>query len=91
MNTSQLIKSVVAQTGLSEKDTTAALTTALDVICQTVATGDAVRLCHFGIFEPRVRSARKGCHPISGEEIEILAVRVPCFSPYKAFKEAVNR
>jgi DNA-binding protein HU-beta len=91
MNISKLVESVAAQTELSKKDTTITLTTALDVIRQAVATGNAVRLSHFGIFEPRVRSARKGNHPISGEKIEIPAARVPCFSPYKAFKEAVNR
>jgi DNA-binding protein HU-beta len=90
MNTSQLIEAVAAQTKLSKEDTTATVTTALDVIRQTVATRDAVRLKYFGIFEPRVRSAREGNHPISGEKIQIPAVRVPCFSPYKAFKEAVK-
>jgi len=91
MNTSKLVESVAAQTGLSEGDTTITITTALNVIRQTVATGDAVRLSPFGIFEPRVRSAREGRHPISGEKIEIPAGRAPCFSPYKAFKEAVNQ
>ena len=90
MNTSQLIETVAAQTRLSREDTAITLTTALDAIRQSVATGDAVKLSHFGIFEPRVRSAREGSHPISGEKIQIPAIRVPCFSPYKAFKEAVK-
>ena len=90
MNTSQLIEAVVAQTELSKEDTAITLSTALDVIRRTVATGDAVRLSHFGIFEPRVRSAREGHHPISGKKIDIPAARVPYFSPYKAFKEAVK-
>jgi DNA-binding protein HU-beta len=91
MNTLKLVETVAAQTGLSKGDTSIAITTALDVIRQTVATGDTVRLSHFGIFEPRVRSAREGRNPISGEKIEIPTARVPCFSPYKAFREAVDK
>ncbi len=90
MNTSKLIESVAAQTGLSKEDTATTLSAALDVIRQAVATGDAVKLYHFGIFEPKVRSARDGYNPNSGKKIKIPAARVPSFSPYKAFKEAVK-
>jgi DNA-binding protein HU-beta len=43
------------------------------------------------VFEPKVRSAREGRNPQTGETIQIPAARVPTFSAGKAFREAVNK
>ena len=58
---------------------------------QVVADGDKVTLVGFGSFEPKVRSAREGRNPRTGETVQIPAARVPNFSAGKAFREAVNK
>ena len=61
-----------------------------EVIIQTLATGEPVKVHQFGDFAVAERSARKGRNPQTGEEIEIKAKAVPKFKPQKALKDAVE-
>jgi DNA-binding protein HU-beta len=58
---------------------------------RVVAYGDKVKLVGFGSFEPKVRSAREGRNPRTGNTVQIPAARVPTFSAGKTFLEAVNK
>ena len=44
----------------------------------------------FGNFEVRVRAARQGRNPQTGETISIAASKVPAFKAGKALKDAVK-
>jgi DNA-binding protein HU-beta len=61
----------------------------VDVITETVASGDKVTLVGFGTFEARERQAREGRNPSTGAAIQIPATTVPAFSAGKGFKEVV--
>ena len=75
MNKSELIAGMAAESGLTE----------------AVANKDKVQLIGFGTFEARVRNARSGKNPRTGETIEIAEANVPAFKAGKAFKDAVNK
>ncbi|MFN3927008.1 MAG: HU family DNA-binding protein [Pseudanabaenaceae cyanobacterium] len=95
MNKGQLVDAInkrAAEKGMnhSKRVIEEILTTTLEVIEDTVASGDKVTLVGFGSFEPRERKAREGRNPKTGEKMEIPATKVPAFSAGKTFKEKVN-
>jgi DNA-binding protein HU-beta len=91
MNKMELIEHVADKANLTKTQMQAALTALLETITEKVADGDKVTLVGFGTFEPKVRSAREGRNPKTGDKLDIPAARVPTFSAGKAFREAVNK
>ena len=91
MNQTELIQEVADEANLTKTQTQDAVRALLKTIMQVVADGDKVTLVGFGSFEPKVRSAREGRNPKTGDKLDIPAARVPTFSAGKAFREAVNK
>jgi len=91
MNKTELIDHVADKANLTKTQMQDALTALLETIIQVVADGDKVTLIGFGTFEPKVRSAREGRNPKTGETINIPAAKVVSFSAGKTFREAVNK
>ncbi len=91
MNKQELIASMTEKTGLSKKDTEASLAAFIETVEETLSKGDKIQLVGFGSFEIRDRAARTGKNPLTGEEMNIPAAKVPAFKPGKALKEKVNQ
>jgi DNA-binding protein HU-beta len=91
MNKTELVEDVANKAGLTKSQTQGVLKAFISTIAEVVANGDKVILVGFGSFEPKVRSAREGRNPKTGELIHIPAARVPTFSAGKAFREAVKK
>ena len=91
MNKTELIEHVADQAHLSKAQTQAALQALLETIVQKVADGDKVILIGFGTLYSKVRSAREGRNPKTGDAIDIPAATVPVFSVGKSFRPAVNK
>ena len=91
MNKAELITTVAEKTGLSKKDTEAALNAALDTITEVLAEGSKVQLVGFGAFEVKSRAARLGRNPKTMESIQIPASKVPVFKAGKALKDTVSK
>lgn len=90
MNKKELIIAAAAKSGLSQKDTAAALQALTTTIVSAVSKGDTVQLIGFGAFSKRERAARTARNPQTGESMKIAACAVPHFRVGKAFKDAVN-
>lgn len=90
MNKTELINAVAENTGLSKKDSSAAVVAVFDEITKAMAKGEKVQILGFGNFEVRERSARQGRNPQTGEVVEIAATKAPAFKAGKALKEAVK-
>jgi DNA-binding protein HU-beta len=90
MNRAELIEIAAAKAETTHKQTNTILNALLEAITEAVAGGDKVLLVGFGSFESRDRAARQGRNPKTGEVMVIPAATVPCFSPGKDFREAVN-
>ena len=91
MNKAELINAAAEKSGLSKKDTEAAINAALDAIMECLANEDKVQLVGFGAFEVKPRAARIGRNPKTKESIEIPASKVPVFKPGKALKDTVAK
>lgn len=91
MNKTELIAAAAERSGLTKKDTEKALNAALDAITAALVAGDKVQVSGFGIFEVKVREARMGRNPHTGEVMEIAASRVPAFKASKTMKDALGK
>ena len=85
-----LIEEVLKITGLSKKDSSAAVNGVFDTITKVLSKGDEVVITGFGSFRAVKRAARAGVNPKTGEKIQIAASTKPKFKAGKAFKEAVK-
>ena len=89
-NKADLVDKVADKTGLTKKDSNAAVEAVFDSIQEFLAEEEKVQLIGFGTFEVSERAARKGRNPQTGEEIQIPATKVPAFKAGKNLKEAVK-
>jgi len=91
MNKAELINATAEKSGLSKKDSEAAVNAAIQAITDCLAAGDKVQLVGFGAFEVKSRAARIGRNPKTKETIQIPASKVPVFKPGKALKDTVSK
>ena len=91
MNKSQLVESIAKKSGLTNKDSAAAVNAFLQSVKESLSKGEAVTLIGFGSFLVRDRAARSGRNPRTGKVVDIPAVKVPAFKAGKPLKDAVNK
>ncbi|HHY24580.1 MAG TPA: HU family DNA-binding protein [Clostridiaceae bacterium] len=90
MNKTELINSIALKSGLSKKNSEAALNAFISSVEESLQIGEKVVLVGFGTFEVRDRAERKGRNPQTGEEITIPASKAPVFRAGKGLKEKVK-
>ncbi len=90
MNKQELLSAMAEKTGLTKKDTEAALAAFISTVQDALKSGDKVQLIGFGSFEVRDRAERMGKNPLTGEAIKIPAAKVPAFKAGRALKDLVN-
>ena len=62
----------------------------VDSIVGELKGGNEVSVAGLGIFSTKMRPARQGRNPRTGESIQIAAMRVPKFRAAKALKDSVK-
>lgn len=90
MNKADLVTSVAEKSGLSKKDSEAAVNAFVAAVEEGLVKGEKVTLVGFGTFEVRKRAARKGRNPQTKKEISIPASAAPVFKAGKGLKEKVQ-
>jgi len=90
MNKSELVSAVAGKTGLTQKDSGAAISAVFDIISDTLTAGEKVQLVGFGSFEVKAREARMGRNPKTREPMQIQASKSPVFRAGRGLKDAVN-
>jgi DNA-binding protein HU-beta len=88
MNRKELIDALANKTGSTKIVAEQNIAALIEVIGETLATGDSIALVGFGTFE--VRAARTGRNPKTGAELKIAASKTPAFKPGATLKAAVN-
>lgn len=85
-----IIQSVHEKLGISKADSTRLVESVFDVMKETLASGEDVKISGFGNLAVRQKDARRGRNPQTGEEIEIAARRVLTFKPSNVLKKVLN-
>ncbi len=83
-----VVNSIVERTGLTKKDATAAVDAMGETICDALRNRNSVGLIGFGTFEAKVRPARTGRNPQTGEPLSIPEKTVPVFKAGKKLRDA---
>ena len=90
MSKTELVAAIAERTGLTKKDSEAAVNAFVETLTEQLKKGEKVQLIGFGTFEVSERAARTGRNPQTGAEITIVASKVPKFKAGKALKELLN-
>lgn len=91
MTKNEIIAVVAEKAGVTKKDAAKTVDALFETITEELANGNPVRFTGFGSFEARVRTARQGKNPRTGEILDIPEAKVPAFKAGSALKEAVNK
>ena len=89
MNRSQLLNNFAEANELTRKEADAYVTSLLEIITNSVASGDDVAISGFAKFKRIDRPARMARNPATGEQVRVKAKRVARITPLKNFKDAV--
>jgi len=90
MNKTELVNAIAQKTGLSKKNSEAALNGFIASVEEALQKGEKVVLVGFGTFEVRQRAERKGRNPQTKNEIIRPACKTPVFKAGKGLKEKVK-
>ncbi len=92
MTKSGLIEEVARRTPhISKKDTEVVVNTIFDSMIESLKDGDRIEIRGFGSFQVKMREAREGRNPKTGEPVHIGAKRTPFFKVGKELREMVDQ
>jgi DNA-binding protein HU-beta len=89
VNRSQLLNNFAEANELTRKQADEYVTSLLEIITASVASGDDVAISGFAKFKRIDRPARMARNPATGEQVRVKAKRVARITPLKNFKDAV--
>ncbi len=90
MNKASIADKVHEMLGGTKAQAERAVDLVVDSIIGGLKGGDEVSIAGLGIFSTKLRAARQGRNPRTGESIQIQAMRIPKFRAAKALKDAVK-
>ena len=91
MTKSDLIERVARRLPhISKKDTEVVVNTVFDRMTEVLCRGERIEIRGFGSFQVKIREAREGRNPKTGEEVRIPRKRTPFFKVGKELKERID-
>ena len=90
MTKRELVIDIAEKLGYTQNEVSAVVQATLDSITEALAEGNRLEIRNFGVFEIKVRDARVGRNPRTGEAVPINEKRVAVFKPGKALKDRVE-
>lgn len=90
MTKRELVIDVAERLGYTQNEVSDVIQATLDTITEALAEGNRLEIRNFGVFELKVRDARIGRNPRTGDAVPIQQKRVAVFKPGKALKELVE-
>ena len=85
-----LSEAVYQKVGLSRAESSELVELVLKYICESLSSGETVKLSSFGSFVVREKGQRMGRNPKTGVEVPIEPRRVMVFKPSNVLKARIN-
>ena len=85
-----LSEAVYQKVGLSRTESSELVELVLKYICESLSSGETVKLSSFGSFVVREKGQRIGRNPKTGVEVPIEPRRVMVFKPSNVLKARIN-
>ncbi len=90
MTKAEIVEQIYERVGFSKKEAAELVEKVFEIMKETLADGEKVKISGFGNFVVREKNARKGRNPQTGQEILLDARRVLTFKPSLVLKNVLN-
>ena len=90
MTKKEIVKSISDELGLTQLRTKEIVQKTFDAIVETLVEERRIELRNFGVFEVKMRAARKARNPRTGGQVEVPAKFVVTFKPGKEMEAKVR-
>lgn len=90
MTKAEIIQDVYNKLGFSKRDSARIVESVFDIMKETLARGEKIKISGFGNFVVTTKRARKGRNPQTGESIEISRRRVLTFKASQVLRNDLN-
>jgi nucleoid DNA-binding protein len=87
----EIVKQISDRIGLTQLKTKEIVQLTFDAIVETLLADRRIELRNFGVFEVKLRKARKARNPRTGEKVDVPPKNVVTFKPGKEMEEKVRR
>ena len=86
-----IINSIYNQVGLSKSQSRIVVERLLEIIKETLKSGENILISGFGKFEVKEKSARRGRNPQTTEDLQLRARRVVVFKTSGVLRNSINK
>jgi integration host factor subunit beta len=86
----EIVKQISDDTGLTQLKTKEVVQKTFDAIVETLLSEGRIELRNFGVFEVKMRKARKARNPRTGAEVFVAEKRVVTFKPGRQMEERIK-
>jgi nucleoid DNA-binding protein len=86
----EIVKAISEELGLTQLKTKEIVQKTFDAIVETLVEDRRIELRNFGVFEVKMRAARKARNPRTGGQVEVPAKFVVTFKPGKEMEAKVR-
>lgn len=90
MTKKEIVKAISDELGLTQLQTKEIVQKTFDAIVDTLVEDRRIELRNFGVFEVKLRAARKARNPRTGGQVEVPAKFVVTFKPGKEMEAKVR-
>jgi nucleoid DNA-binding protein len=87
----EIVKQISERIGLTQLKTKDIVQQTFDAIVETLLEVGRIELRNFGVFEVKMRKARKARNPRTGERVNVEPKKVVTFKPGKEMEEKVRK
>lgn len=91
MTKADIVENIADKIGFPRQESADIVETVLEIMKETLAQGEKIKISGFGNFVVRSKRERVGRNPHTRQEIKITARRVVTFKASQILKAAVNR
>jgi integration host factor subunit alpha len=85
-----IIQDVYEKLGFSKKDAAKIVESVFEIMKESLARGEKIKISGFGNFSVKDKKSRRGRNPQTGSEIEISARKVLTFKSSQVLRKALN-
>jgi len=87
----EIVKQISERIGLTQLKTKEIVQQTFDAIQDRLVEAGRIELRNFGVFEVKMRKARKARNPRTGERVDVEPKKVVTFKPGKEMEERVRK
>lgn len=91
MTKKEIVKTISESIGMTQLKTKEIVQKTFDAIVDTLVVDGRIELRNFGVFEVKMRAARKARNPRTGERVNVPQKFVVTFKPGKEMEEKVRQ